>query len=294
MRFYELSLLLVLLPGSSVMAIAESTTVTDEPSTWKCNFCKFENGFNSVVQGGLGYVSEDSYKLGDYTGLQKKGVFVIFDATSRYRNNNANFLDFSAFDIGLESRSIELMAGKQGLYNVSLHYNELPHTVSNSAQTPFRGSGGGNLTLPADWVFGQTVDGMSKLNGSLESIDLKSKRVRLGTGVSFIPSPKWETSINYRREVREGKMRIAGSFYFNSVELVQPVDYTTDLVDAVASYNSKLWQMKLSYYGSNFRNQNDSLTWQNPYAPIISGATQGELALPPDNQFHQILASFGM
>ena len=42
-----------------------------------------------------------------------------------------------------------------------------------------------------------------------------------------------------------------------------------------------------------FRNGDDSLTWQNPFTAGVVGAASGQLALAPDNQFHQLLASAG-
>jgi predicted porin len=71
------------------------------------------------------------------------------------------------------------------------------------------------------------------------------------------------------------------------------VDYETDQVDVTASYTRKKWQAKIAYYGSLFRNNKESLKWQNPYTPTVAGADTGQLALAPDNQFHQIVASGG-
>ena len=292
MRFSLPTLLVTLLLTNNLVAAADDSTQTVDTSLWVCKYCEFEQGFSNNWEEGLGYVSQDSYKFGEYNGLQKQDTFVIGNVTSRYLNfKNADYWDINASDIGLDTRAVELQGGKQGLYNVSLYYKELPHYLSDTARTPFIGSGGNNLTLPADWVKSGSTAGMTTLNNSLTDIDLATKRTQWGVGAMYIPVPKWKTSIKYRHETREGKRRIAGSFYFDSVELVQPVDYTTDLIDATLSYSSKTWQAKLAYHGSTFRNRNDSLTWQNPYTPIVAGADQGELSLPPDNQFHQLSAS---
>ena len=36
-----------------------------------------------------------------------------------------------------------------------------------------------------------------------------------------------------------------------------------------------------------------SLTWSNPFIPVVPGSDTGQLALPPDNQFHQLVATLG-
>jgi len=44
---------------------------------------------------------------------------------------------------------------------------------------------------------------------------------------------------------------------------------------------------------SLFRNGADSLTWSNPFTPVVAGSTTGQLALAPDNEFHQLVAVAG-
>ena len=292
------SLLFVLLAfplSAAAAAAAQDAEQSIDKSAWKCKYCAYEHGISGQLEGGVGYVSQDSFKFGEYSGLNEQGLFLNADVSSRYRDSKtANYWDFDAADLGLDSRGVQMQGGKQGLYRFFLNYSELPQYLSDTARTPFMGSGGENLNLPASWVEAGSTTGMTGLDNSLGPVDLQTKRTQWVVGGLFIPAAKWETSIKYRHETREGKKPIAGSFYFNAVQMVQPVDYTTDLIDAVASYNAKAWQLKLAYHGSTFRNNHDSLTWQNPYTPIVAGADRGELALPPDNEFHQALASLAL
>lgn len=274
---------------------AQAAGSSEVHSAWKCKYCEFAQGISTSLEGGLGYVSEDSFKFGEYTGLNEQGLFVVGNVASRYRNNeNAHYWDFTASDIGLDSRSLDWQGGKQGKYKLSFSYSELPHYLSDSARTPFAGSGGTRLSLPSSWVPAGSTAGMTTLNGQLTAINLETKRTRLGAAAMVIPASHWQTSVNYRHENREGQRRIAGSFYFDAVEFAQPVDYTSDAIDLTASYNGNVWQAKLSYHADAFRNKNQSLIWENPYTPIVAGAEQGELALPPDNQFHQAKASIAL
>ncbi|MGD8639481.1 MAG: MtrB/PioB family decaheme-associated outer membrane protein [Gammaproteobacteria bacterium] len=289
----QLLSLLTIAAGSVVFAADERQSV--DRSEWRCQYCAFEQGTKTRVEAGLGYVSEDSFKFGEYTGLHEQGGFLIGNLTSRYRNSeNALYWDITGTDLGLDSRMISLEGGKQGRYALWLSYDELPQYLSNSAHTPYTGSGGNRLTLPSDWVFGGTTGGMTALDADLSNVELQTKRTRWDIGAKYIPRPQWQTKINYRRETQEGKRLIAGSFYFNATEFAQPVDYTTDLIDIEAAYSTRFWQATLGYHGSTFKNEHDALTWQNPFSPIVVGATQGQLSLPPDNQFHQARASFAM
>lgn len=292
MRFGIHISLLTLLCATSLNVAADNAAASVDTSAWKCAYCEFDQGVTATVTGGFGVVSKDSFKFGEYSGLREQGIYVIGDAVADYRNvDNASYWDISALNLGLDTRSLDMAGGKQGLYRIFLSYDELPHYISDSARTPFRGNGGARLTLPADWVTAGSTADMSALNNDLKDVDLETKRTRLGLGVMVAPATQWETSLKFRQETSEGQRQIAGSFYFNAAELVMPVEYTTNLLDAAVNYHGKSWQAKLAYHGSTFNNQNNSLIWPNPYTPMVAGADQGELALPPDNQFHQLVAA---
>jgi MtrB/PioB family decaheme-associated outer membrane protein len=262
-------------------------------SQWKCESCKFEQGLSGTLDVGVGSVSDKSSKFGEYNGLNKKGGFFIGDGAVRSRGEDGAYWNLNASNLGLDSRSLDAEGGQQGKYKLLLKYDELPHFISDSAQTPFVGNGGASLTLPAGFPAATTAT--MPLAGTLQQVDLATQRNRLGVGASWIPLRDWEYAVNFRHETKEGTKRTAGAFFVNSAQLVEPVDYVTDQVDASASYTVGKWQAKLAYYGSSFRNNNDSLNWQNPFTflPGFPGAGAGQLALPPDNQFHQVLASAG-
>ncbi len=262
-------------------------------SDWKCKFCVVEEGWSGEIELGAGYVSDDSYKFGEYTGLNEKGGFFIGNADMYYRDIDASYIDLTVSNLGLDSRSLSIEGGTQGKYKLFLHYDETPHFISDTGRTPYTGSGGESLNLPAGWVPANTTNAMPGLDASLQDINLATQRKRLGVGVDFTTSSPWGYAVKFSHETKEGTKQIAGSFFINAAQLAQPVDYVTDNVDASVSYKSKEWQANLAYYGSIFSNNKNRLTWQNAYTPIVAGADSGQLALPPDNLFHQFVLSAG-
>jgi len=263
-----------------------------DKSDWKCKYCAFQTGWSGEFELGAAYVSDDSYKFGEYTGLEKGG-YAVANANARYTNpESANRWDLYATNLGFPYRAVDVDGGKQGSYKLRLNYSELPHYISDSARTPFIGSGGDSLTLPGGWVPSGTTSGMTALAGSLQDVDIENTRKRVGVGLT-VPWRDWEAGVNVRHETREGTKRIAGAFLTTSAQMVAPVDYTTDDIEAAVSYAGAKSQVKLAYHFSTFRNGNESLTWINPFDPLLNGVAGGEgrLALPPDNQFHQLLAS---
>lgn len=281
----------------SVCSIADTTRLEMpsgvNTSRWDCDYCVFEQGFSGELELGAGYVSDKSYKFGEYNGRYDDGAYITGNATARYRDENAGFLDLRVRDIDLNNRSVEIKGGRQGSYSLRLSYDEISHYISGSAMTPYVGNGGDILVLPPAWVRAGSTAGMTALDASLRKADLHTIRKRIGAGISFIPAGKWEADVNVRHETREGQQRIAGSFFFSTAQFVKPVDYITDEVEAAVTYTTRKWQSRLAYYVSLFNNNDTSLRWQNAYNPIIAGTDNGRLALPPDNQFHQILLSSG-
>lgn len=283
-------LLLGVLSALSPVVAADGPAAPDT-SNWKCESCKFEQGVSGTLDAGAGSVSDKSAEFGQYSGLYKKGGYFIGDTAVRSRGENGAYWNLDASNLGLDSRAIDAEGGKQGSYKLRFKYDETPHRIANDALTPFSGSGGASLTLPAGFAAATTA-GMP-LAAAQQQVDLYTQRKMLGVGASWNRSTQWEYALNFRHETRDGNiLRTGGAFFVNTAQLIEPVDYVTDQVDASASYAGKKFQMKLAYYGSKFSNGNRSLSWQNPYTPLV-GETAGQLALPPDNQFHQVSASLG-
>ncbi len=147
-------LLVTLCLPFSMYAVADTPAPGVPPgvdtSRWECEYCVFEEGFSGEVEAGAGYVSDDSYKFGEYNGLNEEGAFAIGNATARYRDKNANYLDLKLRNLGLDTRSADIEGGRQGKYRLFLDYRELAHYVSDTGQTPYRGNS--TLQLPSGWV----------------------------------------------------------------------------------------------------------------------------------------------
>jgi MtrB/PioB family decaheme-associated outer membrane protein len=287
---------LLLLCLRFTLASAEAATPQQPPmgidtSHWLCKYCPFEQGSSRTLDIGLGMTSDHSFKFGEYNGLHDNGAFLILNGDARYRDADAGYLNLRLRNLGLDTRSVEMEGGRQGSYRLFLDYHEISHYLSDTARTPYRGNGGDSLSLPASWVHAGSTAGMTQLGSSLHDVELDTRRKRLGIGVDLIPSNHWQTSLQVRHEVRDGQRPIAGSFFFNAAQLVAPVDYVTNEIEASVSYTRREWQSRLAYYGSFFSNHDTALSWQNAYNPLVAGADSGQLALPPSNRFHQVQLS---
>lgn len=307
---YMLVLAGLLMPGL-VLAQEEDPFALDEPTAPAMSQAQIDDltKIRSVVEIGIGFITQDSFRFGKFNGLEDDGPYGVFNIDYYKRGawdgDDADYVRVRARNLGLDSRSVDAQAGRQGDYRVRVRYDEIPSNRSDTAQTFFQGVGGNNLTLPRDWVPATSTAGMTNLLSSLSDVELKTERQRFGAGLDKILPGDLSFSVDYRYEEKDGLKSIGGVFGNSggnprAVLLPEPVDYETHQVDLVGRYIQDKMQVELRYHVSVFNDDNDSLRWQNPYRAINGWVPSagfptgvGELALPPDNTFHQGTALFG-
>ena len=263
----------------------------------------------SEIEVGVGAVSKDSFKFGDYTGLEQKGAYAVgnVDILRReaYDAGTGKYWSLTGTNLGLRSRNLRGEIGTQGDYKLWYEYDQLPKFQTDSAKTVFSGAGGKNLTLPAGWVAADTTAGMTQLDSSLQDLNVKHERKSQTFGFSKVLGNNWDFKASFRNETKEGT-KITGAVIGNnddnarSVLIPEPINYLTDQFDAQLGYTGTKGQMQVAYYLSIFRNRNNSLTWANPYAGVAGwdpgvdfSDGMGQLGLSPDNRFHQLMVSGG-
>lgn len=280
-------------PGSNATASARERG-------WTCQRCPVEQGASGAIEVGAVRVPTDSFEFGDYTGLDEDKVYVTGNAEAHYQGKDARYGNLEGSNLGLESRTVAVEGGRQGEFGLGLLYDELPHLVEDSAATPFlnTGSSQDSLALPDNWVPANSTRNMTTLPTSLQEVDIHTKRKTLQGGFSYLPSQHVEFVGKVNRIKKEGTDAIGGaigsSFGSSRASILHgPIDYETYQVDFSASYTRRRFQSQLGYHGSFFDDQQNSLTWINPFVDATSANSLGRLALPPDNRFNQVYASLG-
>ncbi len=261
------------------------------------------------IELGIGYVSEDSFKFGDYSGLNEKGAYLIgnFSLVGRPAplSGSARYWSLEGTNLGLRSRNLRYQYSNQGNYRFSFEYDELPKFRTESAQTIYNGVGTNNLTLPAGWTpAGNVTTQAAQIAAAERPYEVKHERKNYIFGFSKVLSSQWDLDVKFRRETKEG-VKVVGAVIGNSggnpraVLIPEPTDYQTDIAEAVFNYTTQKMQFQFGYNLSLFNNDNNGLSWQSPYVGVGGWAAGsgypygGQLGLPPDNQFHQLTASGG-
>jgi len=273
------------------LLVGGTTWAAERPANWQCAKCPFPEGAKLQTTAGGGYQSDDSFKFGDYTGLDEDGAFLIADFTADYFGDKAWRWSAEGKDLGLDSRRFSLEGGRQGLLQVRFGYEELPRHLFETASTIYPTPGSSNLQLPAGWVRAPSTAGMTELSSSLRGMDVEWDRESWNTGFTFVQSKRFSYDVDYRHLERDGKQLRGGSFLTLAATLPSPVDDETDTLEAGLNYEADNWSARVAYYGSFYNNDNDTLTWQNAFTAITPGADAGQIALAPDNEFQQISLS---
>lgn len=257
----------------------------------------------NFIEFGVIWVDDDSYRFGRYRGLEREGGYGVLNVDwYRRAAHDAQVPDYIrvvASDLGLSTRRIELEQGRQGRYAVRASYAEMPTTRTERGSTPFRGVGGNRLTLPDGWVGAASTAGMTALPGALQPVRIEHERRRLGLGLDALVARGWKVSSDLRHERKEG-LKTIGAVIGNSggnpraVILPEPIDYELREGEVSLSWSDPQKQFEARYLVSLFEEDLNSLSWQNPFAAIggwnaAAGFPTGfgQLALPPDNEFHQ-------
>jgi MtrB/PioB family decaheme-associated outer membrane protein len=251
----------------------------------------FPTGWFGDVGAGLGYIGEDAFRFGDYTGMEDKGIFIDAHGDLRWRDDDANYFRAYGRNLGLYSRTLQIEQGKQGTYDLRLDYQGIPHRLYDATETPFSGVGTARLRLPGSWVPGGTPSDMPGLNAALHPVNIETDRQRLGLSADLLQSSDWKYSVDFHHDKRDGQRIMGSSFLISSTLLPAPVDDSTNQVDAAVNYMGDDLQVQFGYYGSYYRQGDTALVWDNPFTPYNSGATRGRMALMPDNNFHQLMAA---
>ncbi len=111
----------------------------------------------NTIEIGIQNASKDSAKFGEYNGLDKKGVTGIGNFSlrggdaygSQAGGQGTMRYEFSGSDLGTTSREVSGSVSDQGKWTIGASYDQLRHNFTDSYQTPYQGSMGGNsFTLP--------------------------------------------------------------------------------------------------------------------------------------------------
>ncbi|MBB1382253.1 MtrB/PioB family decaheme-associated outer membrane protein, partial [Shewanella sp. SR41-2] len=267
--------------------LANAKTDNIKYDAWNCKACAVETGTTGNVGVGIGYNSEDDINSANAFNSSNQTAGKI-DADIKYRGNNGYQAKVVANNIGMDNGRMEIDVGKLGLYRLNLGYRSIATYQSNNALSPYQNIGSDNLTLADNWVTAGSSSDMPMLYSSLTPFELSLKRERAGLGFEYQTESLFTTYVNFQREEKTGTKVASGSFFNQSMMLAEPVDYTTDILNAGIKLRGDNWFTSINYNGSVFSNNNQQLGFDSAFNPTFGAQSRGYMALDPDNEAHTI------
>lgn len=246
----------------------------------------------STVNFGVGYLFDDNARFGQYSGVRNENPYGIFNVDLTKRDDGTGtWLKLSGRNLGFQNRDVRFEHNKQGHWSYFIDFNQTPRYEPFTVVTAVTGIGSAHLNVPTSPTTG-------------ESIQLKTERQTITFGMNRLLPGNFELQLHFRNEEKDGTRifgrgnrlgppipGIGGGYEF----LPEPIDYSTRQFGGTLNYNGQRLQLSGGYYGTMFVNKNTALHTMGGssaggiYAPNV----YTPLALPPDNQSHQVFLSGG-
>jgi MtrB/PioB family decaheme-associated outer membrane protein len=241
-------------------------------------------------------VSKDSAKFGEYNGLNKSGGYL--DLRFLIRGGEA-YSDPTATgrwqiygdDLGTTSRSAGADYAEQGRWNFGLKFDQLTHYTSDSYQTPYAGTMGGNsFTLPGFGLAANARTLSAAQQAKFYNMDISNDRQNTALNGGYILNRQWNFTVDYNRLDQSGaKLMSFGSAAIGGATgerpsiLPMPTNYKTDTVNFAVNWIGESAHVTAGYYGSYFRDKYNGVSFQT-WAGALATQTMGTA---PSNDLHQ-------
>lgn len=297
LRLVTLSSLVCFVYSPGLMAnygIDKAKLDSVDTSKWRCKFCPDEEGISGTVEGFFGYSEEgisQRFKNSEAEGEQGQASL-----SADILNTSATDQTRYVFDgIGKDNvrsaigyKDYDNLQAKVSLARTNHYFGEEAMTLYPDLQTE-------DLALPSTWL-NQNATGAMDFS-TLYRVPNYQQRETLETEVrNIFGKEAWELSVRFRQQLRSGTGWTSGSI-LNDVIALPDVrnDQLRELtVNAVMPFDFRLGDgqngnghIGLEYFRSEYDNDRNNLSWENPFTSVIAGSDQGDLASSPDNQYRR-------
>ncbi len=212
-------------------------------------------------------------KFTEYRDLKENGG--VYGRARLKLDTDKYFMNLNAGDFGYNTQYYILDGGMWGKFKFDAFYDQIPHNLTFDARTYFEGAGHYSLT-------GIPNTNVATWNTFNYSID----RQQYGGGFKVDLMKPFFFDVGFQQEKRDGIKPAgiaSGSPGDFSLELPEPIHYTTNNVKVVAGYGKKPLYLSFGFIYSDFYNDHNNLNFTHPIAPFPTDT----LTLPPDNQYYK-------
>ncbi|MBL9200750.1 MAG: MtrB/PioB family outer membrane beta-barrel protein [Opitutaceae bacterium] len=276
---------------------------------------KFANGWEYSGSIEFGYIGGDaderSAQFRTYSDPGNDAHLNTFNFKLR-QPKTGHYVELNGGGAARDDQYYGVEFGRVNDWKVKLYYSEIPHVFTDRYGRIWNGVGSGNLTLLPGLTAGGTAntaaDNAAVLAAALanQNTTLALGRERLGARLDVNLWTNWKGYLSYAVEKRNGA-RPLGSVWGAGggtapIEVPEPIEYDTEDILAGLMFADGLTALNVRFSASLFKNNIDTLTFQEPYriappagvttTPAAGAYTQGTLDLTPSNTAYNLRAEF--
>lgn len=238
---------------------------------------------------GLGLLSDDNRRLGQYTGLLDQGAYALADVNYlTLEKASGKWIRLTGRDLGLDTRELEFDHYRQGVWRYTLGFGQTVRHEPLQVSTGLTGVGAAV----------QTING-----GTIRPVDFQMKRDLMSFAAEHAFMGNNKVRLRYTHEDKEGA-RIFGRGNFGTpaaIEfLTEPISRDTQTLELSLSHTGKDLQLSGGYYGTLFVNHAERLdvigdnTTNALNAPLPAGTPPwSPMSMPLSNDSHQVFMTAG-
>ncbi len=243
--------------------------------------------------------SHQSAKFNEYRDL-RTGVYL--DMLKLGYAHRAKYMDFTATKVGRDDQRYVLSGGQWGRFRGSLSYDSIPHNFAFNALSMYTPASLGTSSLTLIGPRTTTAGAAAWFPANSAPVDIGLIRKTTAGDISFDATSTIKLNFGISREERDGDRPFFGSFGIGgpgTMEIAEPIDYTTTIVRTGVDYAHANTFLNLVYSSSVFDNHISSVSWDNPFQAVDGPATlngagttltsapgRGQAALSPSNRAH--------
>jgi len=234
---------------------------------------------NSVSLG-VGLTPNDGRRFGEYNGITRDGAYGLIDFNLVKRDDETGtWTQLTGRNVALDNAQLRFEQSRQGDWGYFIDYARIPRFEPFVITTGVTGIGTPNVTVPVT----PSATGIAELS---------TRRDRLDVGGEKFFAGNWDVQLSFRNEQKNGARVFARGSTNPAFEFTpEPIDSVTRLIEAKLNYTTSALQLSGGYYGTFYNNN------QSNGLNIIGGnaglASFTPIALPPDNQAHQLYLTGG-
>jgi len=288
----------VILIVAAWLASASAVSAQDQPAeplsaTPSVNFADFSGR-------GTWYTdASDQGRAQRYRDLRSGGTLDLFRFTN---SNDTRGINFQADHLGFRDQRFSAAANRYGRFKVSFEYNQIPLYFSQETQTLYTTPESNPFALRLSDAVQTSVQNAANKTAALtvastaaQPFDLRLRRSIADFKTTLSANRYLDVDVSVRSTAKTGEQPWAGTFGFSdAVELSAPVQTRTTDVGLGVEWANQRGSARLGYDGSFFRNDVQTIVWDNPQRITDSptaGPLQGRMTLWPNSDLNAASAT---